>query len=639
MVKRSGQRVNFNVTKIAIAIKNAFDSVYDEYAEVKINKVFENVLKYIEIEYKERKTINVEDIQDIIEKVLKEEKYEDVYESFNKYRIRRAASRKVFSMKEQHKFVKAVEKIALTVKEENSSKPQDIICKFGKIISTEFSKAYLLDAKYTRPHEEGNIFIYDIADLTIGSFYSSNLNLSYIEPDESYFDNLINELKLCKLEVSHEVSLSRIDYLFSRYFVYKFKKEFIANLVKFLKLNGLLEYINVKKIEFILEKEKDTSFNIGIFESCINNDVVRHIFEEAYETSLLETKENMNFNIRKLLKNLDNECYTFSLGTSTTYEGRIISKIYFDSLSEFKNINTIFKVRPGINLNSNDINYDLLKKSIDLVKMGINILFSFLDNNSKKDEEEIEYFASGERIYENKSSQKNETVGRLIVSKTSIDLPRIALNNAEASLKSFYEELDEVMNLVKNQLLLTFEIQSKKTKENYNSLFNNNLIDIEKFETNNKVRKIIKNGTLNIDVIGLKECSYLLSKKEKDEESEISKNILSRLNKLCEDFSNEHKLNFVLSITNDKKVSRKLLAIDKTVYGVVENVTDKDNYEMPDLSENNIKVCQNYLNGGCLLDFKITPKDSFQKLYDYIKSSNDKGIRLLRLGRKNRHDC
>ena len=50
VVKRSGQRVNFNDAKIAIAIKKGFDSVYEDYDEKNVNKVKEKVLDYIEKE-------------------------------------------------------------------------------------------------------------------------------------------------------------------------------------------------------------------------------------------------------------------------------------------------------------------------------------------------------------------------------------------------------------------------------------------------------------------------------------------------------------------------------------------------------------------------------------------------------------
>src|SRR5574344_2270558 len=111
VVKRSGQRVLFNQLKIAVAIKAAFDNTENTYEEKDINKVFEDTLKYITNNYHDRKTINVEDIQDIIENVLKSDHYPDIFQSFSDYRIRRAESRKAFSEKQQHKFVKAIEKI------------------------------------------------------------------------------------------------------------------------------------------------------------------------------------------------------------------------------------------------------------------------------------------------------------------------------------------------------------------------------------------------------------------------------------------------------------------------------------------------------------------------------------------------
>ena len=43
VVKRSGQRVEFNASKIAIAIKKAFDAVYQEPDENQIYSVFESV--------------------------------------------------------------------------------------------------------------------------------------------------------------------------------------------------------------------------------------------------------------------------------------------------------------------------------------------------------------------------------------------------------------------------------------------------------------------------------------------------------------------------------------------------------------------------------------------------------------------
>lgn len=634
VVKRSGQRVNFNITKIAIAIKNAFDSVSNDYQGDKINNVFEKVLQYIEIEYKERKTINVEDIQDIIEKVLQEEKYMEVFKSFNNYRIRRAASRKVFSIKEQHKFVKAVEKIALSVKEENHNKAQDIIFNFGNIISKEFAKSYLLDSKFIRAHEEGNIYIHYMESLSLGSFHSCNINLNNLEINENYFDQLITNMKLLKLEVNKEVSLSKIDVLFIPYLIYTFKKVFLKNITLYLKANGILEYVNIKKIQSVINSLNSLELNTSIFKQCIQNQKVKDLFEEAYIYSLEETKNDLEKNICKLLNSLNDSFYSFSLGTSDSYEGKIINEIYLNNINKFTKANTIFKIKKTLNLNTKDPNYSFLKQTIELIKNGSRIKLSFIDNNSLEKEEELEYFANGERIYENKSSLKKETIGRLILAKTSINLSRIALNTVDKNIESYYQELEETLNLIKNQLISTFEIQSKKTKENYNILFQNNLLDDEKLEINNKIRKVIKNGTLNIDIIGLKESAYCLSKKNNLDEKALRKTILSKIRKLSDDFADETKLNFVISISNTRDAAKQLLSIDKTVFGTIKNITDKDFYQDFDCEIDRNLNFNNYLNGGNIFKIDIKEKESFQKTYETIKNFQEQKIHIVSFRRQ-----
>ena len=78
ILKRDGSKQKFESYKIKDAIKKAFKSVEEEYNEI----VCSNVLKLL----KEKKSIVVEDIQDIIEKELYNAKYFDVMKSFMIYR-------------------------------------------------------------------------------------------------------------------------------------------------------------------------------------------------------------------------------------------------------------------------------------------------------------------------------------------------------------------------------------------------------------------------------------------------------------------------------------------------------------------------------------------------------------------------
>ena len=106
VVKRNGSRVSFNGTKVALAIKKGFDSIKEiddeeeevyKYGSNDIQKVYQHVIKKIEENYKDKERIKIENIQDIIEETLKEDKYEDVFDSFSLYREKRAQSREAFT--------------------------------------------------------------------------------------------------------------------------------------------------------------------------------------------------------------------------------------------------------------------------------------------------------------------------------------------------------------------------------------------------------------------------------------------------------------------------------------------------------------------------------------------------------------
>ena len=73
VIKRNGKKVDFDGSKIALAIKKGFDSVNEQdeetgkykYDTKDITKIYNDVIKSIEKNYKEK--IKIEEIQDLIE--------------------------------------------------------------------------------------------------------------------------------------------------------------------------------------------------------------------------------------------------------------------------------------------------------------------------------------------------------------------------------------------------------------------------------------------------------------------------------------------------------------------------------------------------------------------------------------------
>jgi ribonucleoside-triphosphate reductase len=195
VVKRNGRKVNFDTTKVAIAIKKGFDGINrieedeEKYTTKDIQKIYQNVIKKIVKDYKDKDKIKIEEIQDLIEETLKKYKYEDVYTSFSQYRERRAQSRKLFSdEKKMHKFLKSLEGLGLKSALEEDAKRENAnidgnsamgtMLQYGSTVSKEFAKSYLMKNKFSELHEEGDIHIHDMDFLAMGTTTCMQIDLN-----------------------------------------------------------------------------------------------------------------------------------------------------------------------------------------------------------------------------------------------------------------------------------------------------------------------------------------------------------------------------------------------------------------------------------------------------------------------------
>lgn len=609
MVKRSGQRVEFNSLKIAVAIKNAFDSTPSNYSNNDINKVYDDTLSYIYNNYKDRKTINVEDIQDVIELTLKRDSYNDIYDSFSGYRLRRSESRKSFSVKQQHKFVKAIEKIGCV--DISNYKVGENLEKFGSIISSEYTKSYILDNKYVRAFEEGKIYIHNFLYFHLGYFSNTSLDIRKLADKDEFLFDILNILVRSKEEVKGEVSINGFDDILSKYYVDKFKKIFIKKLVDTLSLLGFIDLVNIKKIEDRIFKELSVVIILDNYRDLFVNDVLFNILENIYDMSIMEVFDYMLLNIKKILMLLndsyrENNFYSISIGNNKTYEGNIIKNIILDLIDEMDYLENICIVYKVCELSDID-------KIVKLIYEGKNMKLNILDkeNNNNYD---VEYFSDGTRIYENIYSD-SISIGRMNVANTSINMARLGFIHKSLN-KEFYNGLDNLIEFTKNELLIVYENMGNKIKNNYNYLFDGNIFDDEKLDYGQKIRKVIKNGTLNINLVGLYECALMI---DKDKTREIMLKIIKYINKKIILLSIDNKLNFTLSaIVND--ASYELMDLDKAIYGVIKGINDNDFYRnvMVDCSIEELNLYQKMFNGGCILEIKLKDKFSLEKIRESI---------------------
>ena len=637
VVKRSGQRVSFNDTKVAIAVKKGFDSVYEEYDEKEVNKVKEKVLKYIEKEYKDRKTINVEDVQDAIEKILQDMKYNEVYKSFKNYRERRAASREAFVVKQQHKFVKAIESLGLkSATEENSKRenanvdgdgPMGTMLHFGSTVSREFAKAYLMDAKYSRAHDEGTIHIHDLDFWAMGTTTCTQIDLNklfkngfstghgYLRTPNSI--NSYSALAAIAIQANQNEqhggqSIPAFDYYMAPGVLKTFKKEFKQALYNLLEFEGFIEFLNFNKIIDIIDKLNTIEFDMNLFDEFTSkNTKVRSIFDNAYKQAFNKTDRQTYQAMEAFIHNLNTmhsragaqvPFSSVNFGTDTSVEGRMVIKNYLLATDAGLGHGetpifpiSIFKVKEGVNYFKEDPNYDLFRLACRVSAKRLFPNFSFIDSSFNKKyyvegdfNTEVGYMGCRTRVLANVCGP-SVTPSRGNLSFTSINLPRLGIKygialgeRTKADMKGFYKEFDEIIDLVKGQLLQRFECQCSKSKANFKFLLGSGVwLNSEKLDYNSKLRTVLKHGTLSIGFIGLAETLKALLGEHHGESEKAQKlglEIIGHLRKRCDEFCEEYNLNFTCLATPAEGLSGRFVAIDRSIYGKIKGVTDRDYY-------------------------------------------------------------
>ena len=647
VIKRNGKKVDFDGTKIALAIKKGFDSIKDpetdevKYNEKDIHRVYHAVISRIEKTYGENDKINIEDIQDLIEEELHKKHFDDVAKSFSEYRERRNLSREMFfEDKKRHKFLKTLEGLGLKtaheedLKRENANIDGDTamgtMLQYGSTISKEFTKAYLMKPKFAEAHDEGDIHIHDMDFMAMGTTTCCQIDLNRLfkggfstghghlrEPNDimSYSALAAIAIQSNQNDQHGGQSIPAYDYFMAPGVLKTFKKQFKQMIYDYLDFSDFKHFISMDKISKDIDKLTTIEFDINeIFEKYYNeSEEVKKIFSMAYQKAYEKTDRITYQAMEAFIHNLNTmhsragaqvPFSSVNFGTDHSPEGRIVIKNYLLSLDAGLGHGetpifpvSIFKVKEGINYNPEDPNYDLFKLSCKVSAKRLFPNFSFLDSTFNKQyykegdyTSEVAYMGCRTRVMGDVTDRNKEvTPGRGNLSFTSINLPRLGIKHGiclkereQADLKGFYEDLENMMDLVKDQLLERFEIQCNKRCYNFPFLLGEGVwTDGEKLKPTDRLRKVLKHGTLTFGFIGLAECLKALIGKHHGEDEEARKlglEIITFMRKKADEYSEKYNLNFSLIATPAEGLSGRFVNIDKAIYGKIKGVTDREYY-------------------------------------------------------------
>ena len=585
--KRDGRKVSFDKDCITKAIFSAASEVAKkentepsyEIAE----ELADKVVALLNEEYNNDEIPNVENIQDIVVKVLIKAGHVKTSEAFILYRNERSRIRN-----SKTRLMKAINKITFedasdaNIKRENANidgnTAMGTMLQYGSTVSKEFCKTFVIKPEHAQAHDNGDIHIHDMDFLNMGTLTCCQINLDKLfdggfstghgflrEPNSimSYGALAAIAIQSDQNDQHGGQSIPFFDYNLAKGVYKTFKKLYISNLHKGLKL---LKNIDDKRTveDIVNDTEKRSNKKVGLeknldylyiekeklietfdIEEELAISIQNFAYEEAYKETDRQTYQSMegfihNLNTMHSRAGAQVPFSSINFGTDTSIEGRMVSRNLLLSLEKgLGNGETaifpilIFKVKEGVNLNPEDPNYDLFKLSCRVSAKRLFPNFSFLDapfnlKTYKPGEPETEatYMGCRTRVLGNVCGEEVVS-GRGNLSFTTINLPRLGIKHGivngrtEANLDEFFADLDEKIDLVIDQLLERMQIQGNKKVKNFPFLMGQGVWrGADDLTSEDTLQDVIKQGTLTVGFIGLAECLIALTGKHHGESEE-----------------------------------------------------------------------------------------------------------------------
>ena len=499
--------------------------------------------------------------------------------------------------------------------------------RYGSEAAKELYKTELMSPEFAKAHEDGDIHAHDLdfmawtttcCQIDIKKLFTGGFNTGHGFLREPNSIQCAAALACIAIQSNQNdqhggQSIPAFDYGLAP----GVARSFVKNICYILEVYDFIPEI----VESIKKKLTERAFPNGSYDSFVSvigeREEVLTILETAfprglsylakdiYDKALRKTEKDTYQAMEGLVHNLNTmhsragaqvPFSSINYGTDTSAEGRmVIRNVLLAEEAGLGNGETpifpihIFKVRDGYSAKPEDPNYDLFKLACKVSAKRLFPNFSFMDApfnaqslRGNDPNHEVAYMGCRTRVMANRNDPNRETTfGRGNLSFTSINLPRIGLKH-RGDIKGFFNELDEKVELVCNQLLERLEVQGRRKIKNFPFLMGQGVwMDSEHLNPEDEVREILKHGTLTIGFIGLAECLKALIGVHHGESVEAQKlglEIVSRIREIADKRGEETKLNFTVIATPAEGLSGRFVEIDKGIFGELEGITDREYY-------------------------------------------------------------
>lgn len=538
--KRDGRVVPFDAKKISAAIFKAARAVGGEDQHLAENLAEEVVFTLLQQPREVHPS--VEEIQDLVEKVLIERGHARTAKAYILYRDRRTRLRESRS-----ELMDVVEDILVETNRENANignSPSAKMLQIASAASRQYYLSRMIPDEIAQAHRACDIHIHDL------DFYGKTLTCVQIP---------LGKLLKNGFNTGHG-------------YIRPPRRPSSAT----------------AQAAIILQSSQNDMHGGQSF-AFFDRDMAEFV-NGADENEVYQAMEALIYNLNSMHSRAGAQVpfSSLNLGTDTSDAGRLVTRSLLQAYAKglgrgetpiFPNI--IFRLQKGVNFNPRDPNYDLFRLAMKTAARRLNPTFSFMDadfNQSYGDE--VAYMGCRTRVISNRHGPAVST-GRGNLSFTTINLPRIALR-ANHNLDVFYRDLAQVLDLIARQLYHRFQVQAHLRVADMPFLMGQGLyLDSEQLQPQDLIAEVIKHGTLSIGFIGLAETLTALTGShhgQSETARDLGLEIIRFMRAKTDAFAEQYDLNYTLLATPAEGLSGRFVRADRALFGQITGVTDKDYY-------------------------------------------------------------
>lgn len=575
VIKRDGRLVDYDRNKIFVAIQKANEGM-DTEDQISEDKIY-NIIASIEA--RGLSTMQVEDIQDIIEEKLMAAKKFALAKAYIKYRYTRELVRKANTTDDS--IMSLIKNSNKDVMEENSNKNAIVASTQRDLIAGEVSKdltkRILLPEKISKAHEQGILHFHD-ADY----FLQSIFNCCLINIGDMLDNGTVMNGKLIESPKSFQVACTVMTQIISA--------------VASSQYGG--QSVNIKHLGKYLRLSRDKYANHyrELYGDKISPEMIDNLVADRLNDELRSGVQTIQYQINTLMTtNGQSPFVTLFMYIEDGYEyekevAMIVEEILRQRLEGIKNEKGVY-VTPAFPkliyvLDENNClqggKYDYITKLA--VKCSSKRLYpDYISAKKMRDNYEGNVFSCmGCRSFLSPWKDENgeyKWEGRFNQGVVSINLPQIGII-ADGDEEVFWPLLEERLSLCFDALMCRHHAL-EGTLSNVSPIHwqYGAIARLEKGET---IDKLLHNGysTISLGYIGLYEVTKLMTGESHTTEKglKFALKVMERLREATDTWKKNTGIAFGLYGTPAESLCYRFARIDKERFGDIPDVTDKGYY-------------------------------------------------------------